>query len=78
MSKVYIATQGVGELLAGDVVTGLSEERAEELELSGALVVEDAEDAKVRKALAKAEEAAAAAKAEAEEAAAAAKAAAKK
>ena len=41
MSKVYIATQGVGEFLAGDVVTGLSEERLEELELSGALVVED-------------------------------------
>lgn len=87
MSKVYIATQGVGSFLAGEVVTGLEEERVKELEKSGALVVETAEQAKLRKATAvideedAAEEAAiakAATAAKAEEAAAAAKAAATK
>ena len=87
MSKVYIATQGVGSFLAGEVVTGLDESRVKELEKSGALVVETAEQAKLRKATAvideedAAEEAAiakAAAAAKAEEAAAAAKAAATK
>lgn len=82
MSKVYIATQGVGSFLAGEVVTGLDESRVKELEKSGALVVETAEQAKLRKATAvideedaAAEEAAAAA---ASKAAAAAAAAAKK
>lgn len=78
MSKVYIATQGVGSFLAGEVVTGLDESRVKELEKSGALVVETAEQAKLRKATAAideedaaAEEAAAAAAAKTEAAAAA-------
>lgn len=78
MSKVYIATQGVGSFLAGEVVTGLDESRVKELEKSGALVVETAEQAKLRKATAAideedaaAEEAAAEAAAKAEAAAAA-------
>ena len=72
MSKVYIATQGVGSFLAGEVVTDLDESRVKELEKSGALVVETAEQAKLRKATAvideedaAAEEAAAAAAAKA-------------
>lgn len=72
MSKVYIATQGVGSFLAGEVVTGLDESRVKELEKSGALVEETAEQAKLRKATAvideedaAAEEAAAAAAAKA-------------
>lgn len=56
MSEVYIATQGVGTFLAGEVVTGLSEERVKELEKSGALVVETAEQAKLRKAAASIDE----------------------
>ena len=80
MSKVYIATQGVGSFLAGEVVTGLDESRVKELEESGALVVETAEQAKLRKATAAIDEdaAAAAAKAAAEAAVAAKAAAAKK
>ena len=89
MSKVYIATQGVGSFLAGEVVTGLDESRVKELEESGALVVETAEQAKLRKATAAIDEAdaadaeekaaaKAAAAAKAEEEAAAAKAAAAK
>lgn len=57
MSKVYIATQGVGSFLAGEVVTGLDESRVKELEKSGALVVETAEQAKLRKATAAIDEA---------------------
>ena len=57
MSKVYIATQGVGSFLAGEVVTGLDESRVKELEESGALVVETAEQAKLRKATAAIDEA---------------------
>lgn len=72
MSKVYIATQGVGSFLAGEVVTGLDESRVKELEESGALVVETAEQAKLRKAKEEvAAEEAAAEEAKAKEAAAA-------
>lgn len=72
MPKVYIATQGVGSFLAGEVVTGLDESRVEELEKSGALVVETAEQAKLRKAAEEvAAEEAAAKEAKAKEAAAA-------
>lgn len=56
MTDTYIATQGVGEFLAGQVVTGLSEERLGELEKSGAVAIETAEQAKLRKASAKVEE----------------------
>lgn len=78
MSKVYIATQGVGSFLAGEVVTGLDESRVKELEKSGALVVETAEQAKLRKATAAIDEEDAAAEAAAAEAAAEAAAAAAK